>query len=133
MRTFKFKQEHPLEKRKELSNKIYSSYPDRTPIIVECDPRTGKPTINKCKFLVPSEITLSKFLVEIRKHIPNVSPNDALYLLNENGSAPRTTEIVSLIAERYKDEDGFLYLYCCEENVFGGYIIHAPDTQIKSQ
>lgn len=119
MSTFRFKIDNPIDKRKEIANKILSAYTDRVPIIVEPNPRTGKPCINKQKFLAPAEISLSKFLNEIRKHITEVSPNSAIYLLTERNIVPCQSESLSRLFQQYADEDGFLYLHCCEENTFG--------------
>eukprot|EP00028_Trichosphaerium_sp_Am-I-7-wt_P005127 CAMPEP_0168533322 /NCGR_PEP_ID=MMETSP0405-20121227/16997_1 /TAXON_ID=498012 /ORGANISM="Trichosphaerium sp, Strain Am-I-7 wt" /LENGTH=51 /DNA_ID=CAMNT_0008559339 /DNA_START=84 /DNA_END=239 /DNA_ORIENTATION=+ len=42
-----FKQEHPLEKRKEVAQKIRSKYPDRIPVIVEKAAKSDAPDIER--------------------------------------------------------------------------------------
>eukprot|EP00178_Gracilaria_changii_P007619 TRINITY_DN23998_c0_g1_i1.p1 TRINITY_DN23998_c0_g1~~TRINITY_DN23998_c0_g1_i1.p1 ORF type:complete len:117 (-),score=13.52 TRINITY_DN23998_c0_g1_i1:67-417(-) len=112
-----FKQEHPFEKRKEVSQKIRSKYPDRIPVIVERAPNSDAPEIDKKKYLVPSDITVGKFIWEIRKHM-KLNPEQAIFLF-VGDSMPPTASLVSIIYERSKDEDGFLYVTYSGESTFG--------------
>jgi GABA(A) receptor-associated protein len=67
----KFKSELPFEKRKEESTRVLCKYPDRIPII--CEKSEGKandiPSIDKRKYLVPVDLTVSQFLYIIRSRI----------------------------------------------------------------
>eukprot|EP01111_Echinosteliopsis_oligospora_P011133 TRINITY_DN359_c0_g1_i1.p1 TRINITY_DN359_c0_g1~~TRINITY_DN359_c0_g1_i1.p1 ORF type:complete len:128 (+),score=25.09 TRINITY_DN359_c0_g1_i1:108-491(+) len=113
-----FKSMTPFEKRREVADKIKSRYPERIPVIVERAPKTDVPEIDKKKYLVPSDITISKFLFEIRKHI-KLSSEKALYLFVSNNIYPPTSALVSSVYEKYKDPDGFLYFTYSGENTFG--------------
>merc|ERR1712070_216601 len=86
-----FKEEHSLDKRREVADRIRAKYPDRIPVIVEKAPKSDAPDIDKKKFLVPADITVGKFVYEIMSHI----------------------------YAKYKDEDGFLYITYSGENTFG--------------
>jgi len=112
-----FKVDHPLEKRKEVADRIRSKYPDRIPVIVEKAAKSDAPDIEKKKYLVPSDITVGKFVYEIRKHM-KLSPEKAIFLF-VNNTLPPTGALVASIYERYKDEDGFLYFTYSGENTFG--------------
>jgi len=115
-----FKADHPFDKRKEVADRIKSKYPDRIPVIVEKAPKSDAPDIDKKKYLVPSDITVGKFVYEIRKHM-KLSSEKAIFLF-VNNTLPPTAALVSTIYERYKDEDGFLYITYSGENTFGGDI-----------
>jgi len=113
-----FKNDHPLEKRREVAERIRSKYQDRIPVIVEKAPRSDAPDIDKKKYLVPADITVGKFVYEIRKHMNKVNAEKAIYLF-VNNTIPPTAALISQIYERYKDEDGFLYITYSGENTFG--------------
>eukprot|EP01133_Synstelium_polycarpum_P001210 gene1210-1399_t len=113
-----FKNDHPFEKRKEVAERIRSKYQDRIPVIVEKAPRSDAPDIDKKKYLVPADITVGKFVYEIRKHMPKINAEKAIYLF-VNNTLPPTAAFISQIYERYKDEDGFLYITYSGENTFG--------------
>jgi len=112
-----FKNKYSLEKRKEVAQRIRSKYPDRIPVIVEKSPKSKVPEIDKKKFLVPSDITIGKFIFEIRKHIP-LSAEQAIFLFVKD-SLPPSADLVSTIYNQHKDEDGFLYITYSGENTFG--------------
>eukprot|EP01115_Flamella_aegyptia_P012996 TRINITY_DN66904_c0_g1_i1.p1 TRINITY_DN66904_c0_g1~~TRINITY_DN66904_c0_g1_i1.p1 ORF type:complete len:117 (-),score=30.33 TRINITY_DN66904_c0_g1_i1:106-456(-) len=113
----KFKEEHPLEQRMEVANKILSKYPDRIPVIVEKAPKSDVPEIDKKKYLVPNDITVGKFIYEIKKHM-KLSAEKAIFLFVKN-TLPQNAALMNQIYERYKDEDGFLYITYSGENTFG--------------
>eukprot|EP01122_Echinamoeba_exundans_P010618 TRINITY_DN4009_c0_g1_i2.p1 TRINITY_DN4009_c0_g1~~TRINITY_DN4009_c0_g1_i2.p1 ORF type:complete len:121 (+),score=43.86 TRINITY_DN4009_c0_g1_i2:102-464(+) len=113
-----FKQEHPFDKRKEVAAKIRSKYPDRIPAIVEKAPKSDAPDIDKKKFLVPQDITVGKFVYEIRKHMSKLNPEKAIFLF-VNDVLPPSSALMSDIYAKYKDEDGFLYITYSGESTFG--------------
>lgn len=112
-----FKQIHCFEKRKDVADRIRSKYPDRIPIIVEAAPNCRLPPLEKKKFLVPEEITLGKFICEIRKHI-KLEPSQAIFLFINNNLLPTSLPLRSIDC-RYRDLDGFVYLTYTGENTFG--------------
>jgi hypothetical protein len=105
------------DKRIEVSKRIREKYTDRIPVrrtaraeprlgaggppppadgraprgqvIVEKAPKSDVPDIDKKKYLVPSDITVGKFVYEIRKHM-NLSPQKAIFLFVGNGVLPPT-------------------------------------------
>ena len=112
-----FKQQHSLEKRKEVAERIRAKYPGRIPVIVEKAPKSDAPDIDKKKYLVPADITVGKFVYEIRKHM-QLRPEKAIFLF-VNNVLPPTAALMSQIYERYRDDDGFLYITYSGENTFG--------------
>jgi GABA(A) receptor-associated protein len=116
--SFIFKKKFTLEKRKEESAKIREKYSDKIPIIVEKSKKTKLPSINKCKFLVPENMTLGQFLHVLRRRI-QLDEKEAIFIFTGDNVLPPTSAVVSELYEQYKNEDGFLYMTYCNENVFG--------------
>ena len=112
-----FKQ-HPLYLRKEQSARIKAKYPNRIPVIVEKYMNsTSAPDIDKNKFLVPGDVTVGSFIHIIRSRM-KLSEKAALFLFCKN-NIPPTCELMSIIYDTHKDEDGFLYMCYTTENTFG--------------
>lgn len=117
----RFKQQHAFEKRKNIAENIRRKYSDRVPIVVE--PAAGKgsndlPPLNKQKFLVPADITVGKFVYQIRKQIM-LRPETALFLFVGNGVLPPTAALIGQLDERFRDADGMLYITIASESTFG--------------
>lgn len=118
-----FKKDTPFQKRVELSTRIRSQYQDRIPIIVEVSESNAKKLqLNRKKFLAPADISMGAFLSEIRKQ-SNISSEEALFLFcgSKSGILVPTSNSVSQVYEKYKDEDGFLYMVVALENTFGAW------------
>lgn len=114
---FKFKSMHEFSKRQQMANDILSRHKEHIPIIVEAIPKTSLPDIEKHKYLVPKEFTLSQFIIIIRKRIKMTS-EQSIYLFINN-SIPRLTDTVWDAYQRHKDPDGFLYILYGGETSFG--------------
>lgn len=56
-------------------------------MIVEKAPKTDAPDIDKKKYLVPNDITVGKFVFEIRKHM-TLPPEKAIFLFVNNTLPP---------------------------------------------
>jgi len=114
-----FKTEFSFKDRFNESSKVLKEYPDKVPIIVErANNCNNVDIIDKRKYLVPNEITMSQFLWTIRKRL-KLNETTALFLFNDNGITFQNTQFVSNIYQECKDRDGFLYLRYASENTFG--------------
>lgn len=114
----KFQYKYSLEQRMEESKRIISRYSDRIPIICEKSNNVKDlPEIDKIKYLVPKDLNMGQFLFVIRKQL-KLNKNKTLYLCINN-VIPVTTGLVIEMYERFKDEDGFLYVTYSIENTFG--------------
>ena len=113
-----YKQTHPFEKREAESRSISCKYPDRVPVVCE---RFGDdiPLLDKNKYLVPKELTVSQFHYVIRKRLSLRPDQTIFFYVKEN--IPTATAIVGDIYEQYKDSDGFLYFVYTTENAFGDF------------
>ena len=112
-----FKEKYPFEKRKNEAENVYHKYPDRVPVIVQKYYKSNLPEVDKCKYLVPKDMTISQFMFVVRKRI-QLDSTQALFFTVSNGLVAGSKIIMELYDE-YKDEDGFLYITYTEENVFG--------------
>jgi GABA(A) receptor-associated protein len=97
--------------------KIQERYPDRIPVIVNKNSQSTIADIDKKKYLVPNELTMGQFMYVVRKRIA-IAPEQAIYLF-VNGNLPTTSEQMNNIYDKYKSEDGFLYVTYSGENTFG--------------
>ena len=112
-----FKSQISFEIRQEESQRIINKYPRRTPIIVEKAKNCGLDDIDKKKFLVPNDLTMSQFIYIIRRRI-KIKPEQAIFL-TVNNCLPESNAQIIQIYNKHKDEDGFLYVVYSSENTFG--------------
>ncbi|CAI5516517.1 unnamed protein product [Closterium sp. Naga37s-1] len=112
-----FKKQHPVDKRKMEAERIRQKYPDRIPVIVEKARRSKVPDMDKKKYLVPADISISQFTAVIRNRI-KLSPEQAIFLFIGN-TMPPSSALMSAAYEEHKDDDGFLYVSYAGENTFG--------------
>lgn len=114
-----FKKKYSLEKRIEESTRILNKYPDRIPVIVERSDncKSGIPSMDKKKFLVPCDLTAGQFMYVIRKRI-KIDSEQAIFLFI-NGKLPPSNVLLSQIYNDEHEEDKFLYIQYSGENVFG--------------
>lgn len=94
-------------------------YPTKVPVIVErFNNESELPTLNKKKFLVPQEITMSQFLTIIKKRL-EIGPTKALFLLiNSRTLAPLSKTLAEIYGE-HRNTDGFLYVTYSSQEAFG--------------
>ena len=115
MMTKEFKERVPLEARKQQSTNILTKYPTSIPIFI--DSSSMHKVIDKPKFVIPDGFTIGQLMMSIRMRM-KMNPATALFIFIDNQLVPVTTTISSLYAT-HKDEDGFMYICCSEENTFG--------------
>ena len=116
---FKFKLNNSLEKRQEESSRILKKYPDRIPIIVECSSNStiAPEKLDKNKYLVPKDLTVSQFLYILRKRI-KLRPEESILIFIVN-QLPPTSEQMYKLYNQFKDQDDFLYCQISGEHSFG--------------
>ena len=125
-----YKKINSFETRCAEAKKVFEKYPGRVPIIVERSAQSKTiPIIDKNKFLVPTDLSISQFSYVIRKRLV-VPPEQAIFLFIENTSLifhiisknhtlPTSGTLIKELYASYKDADGFLYVKYCGENTFG--------------
>lgn len=113
-----FKSIHEFEFRKQEAIRILHKYPERVPIIVEKSQTCNDiKKIDKIKYLVPRDITMSQFIFVIRKRL-HLSPEKALFLFVKDTFISQN-QLLGSVHDTYQDEDGFLYVEYSSENTFG--------------
>ena len=118
---FRFKQENrDVQQRRQNCEKIRHQFPDKIPIICEKDPKSKTlRDIDKTKYLVPNDLTVSQFSFMIRKRI-EINKEEAFFLLVNGKTSLSGDANLNDIYERYKDkEDGFLYIAYASELTWG--------------
>ncbi|KAL0275869.1 UNVERIFIED_CONTAM: hypothetical protein PYX00_003595 [Menopon gallinae] len=109
----------PFVSRREEAAAIRNIFPTKIPIIVErFHKETSLPCLDKSKFLVPQEITMSQFVTIIRNRM-KLSSNQAFYLLVNNRSMLSLSKTLIEVYREHKEEDGFLYVTYASQEVFG--------------
>lgn len=115
-----FKKKYTEEMRKEEAKRLQEKYPDRIRIICEKHnnwKNDNIPMIDKTKYLVPQELTMSQFTYVIRKRL-RVSSNINIFLMIKGRMMP-SSDMMSVIFNKYAEKDGFLYITYHSENTFG--------------
>mmetsp|Transcript_23858 Transcript_23858/g.27046 ORF Transcript_23858/g.27046 Transcript_23858/m.27046 type:complete len:122 (+) Transcript_23858:127-492(+) len=115
---FAFKKEYPFDKRTTEAQRIKSKYPDRIPVICEKAPRSTLPDIDKKKYLVPNDLSVSQFMYIIRKRIKLPKEKSLMIFVNGNELIKGET-LMNDAYQKYRDEDGFLYVVYADLNVLG--------------
>lgn len=114
-----YQQSYETRKRKYIM--IKARFPDRIPVIVTRG-SYDIPKINSCSFLVLESSTFSKLLISVMNEIKKNSEEDYIVsitlLVNNKYSLPSNMTL-SEIHEKYKSDDGFLYVTYIKESVFG--------------
>ena len=115
----RYKSENSLAERKKESERIRYKYPERVPVICERHENSKElVNIDKKKYLVPSDLTITQFMMVIRKRLKVLPESQALYLF-VNGKIPPSTALLNRVYDENRDEDGFLYINYASENTFG--------------
>ena len=114
-----FKKKNSFENRLNQAQNIINKFPTRIPIIVEIHPssKSSIPPLDKSKYLVPQELTVGQFVYVLRKRM-KLNAERAIFIFFNN-ELPPTSECLSIMYERYKEKDLFLYAYVSSENTFG--------------
>lgn len=102
-------------KTKEL---IKAKYPDRIPVIVDIDTKSKDiPPLDKCKFLLPNDLTWGQFLYVIRKRI-KLKPEKSIFMFINN-TLPNTAQLVQDTYKQLYNCDGIMKVVVSSENTFG--------------
>ena len=115
---FKYKSVKSLEERKAEYEKVQKLNPGKIGIICEKAPKSKIADIEKTKFLIADNLNLAQFTPLIRKKL-NMDEKEALFFLANGKTALSGNDQLIDIYNKYKDEDGFLYVAYASEIVWG--------------
>jgi GABA(A) receptor-associated protein len=111
-----FKDSYDYSQRIKESRRIMDKFPDRIPVICDCDPSQNW-TISHRKYLVPRDYTIGQFIYTIRKRM-SLKEEEAIYIIINN-VVPPTSALMNQVYNDHKDADGFVYVNICKESAFG--------------
>ena len=117
---YKFKRDNPdTNLRRKECRTILDQFPEKIPIICEKDPRSKIQEIDKTKFLVPKELSVTQFSYMIRKRL-QIQKEEAFYLLVDGKHSITGDCLLNEIYNKYKDpDDEFLYVTYASELTWG--------------
>ncbi len=118
-----FKVDHSYETRKQESTRVIAKNPNKVPIILEKSYSSDVPDIDKHKYLMPQDATVAQFLYIVRERI-NTKNKDTVdatkaIILFVGSHVPSMNENMKDLYNRYKDQDGFLYVSYAAEVTYG--------------
>jgi len=114
-----FKQRKSFASRRDEVAGIRAKFPSKIPVIVErYHKEKSLPMLDKTKFLVPQELTMSQFVTIIRNRM-SLSPTQSFYLIVNNKSLASMSTTLQEVYKEEKDEDGFLYMTYASQEMFG--------------
>lgn len=116
-----FKQEKSFDERKKDCDKAKKRYPNRIPVICEKHPDSNLTEIDKKKYLVPRDMTVSTFIYVLRKRIDKLDKQQAIYLFVGN-TIPQVSKQMADVYQEHADDDGFLYMTYSAESTFGSML-----------
>lgn len=118
---WRFKDGKTAKQRQSVARRLRDTYPDRVPVIVQPAPGAAL-ALTREKFLAPADVTMGRFLREVRRAVRDEPDCDkAMYLLVGEAQvlAPAGATAAEVHA-RYRDaEDGMVYMQVALENTFG--------------
>ena len=115
-----YKEITTLEERKKRSSSLLVKYSDKIPVILEKSSKDKiLPNIDKNKLLVAYDMTTANIIQLLKKNL-KINENTAIYIMvTDKNIMISGSQSIESIYKDYKNEDGFLYLEYCTENVFG--------------
>ena len=112
------KKNNTFDKRKAEALRINTKYKNRIPVIIEVnESNKNELNLDKRKYLVPFDLTVSQFIFVLRKRI-ELNPEIAVFIFFNN-TLPPSSETMSGMYKLHKDKDGFLYATVSLESTFG--------------
>jgi GABA(A) receptor-associated protein len=113
----RYKREKTLKERQDESANILKKYAGHVPVIVDKDPRSRLPDIERQKFLVPSDLSIGHFVYVVRKRI-DLQATDAIFLF-VNRKLPPPNATMGQLYQENRDEDGFMYCSYSSDTAYG--------------
>ena len=115
--THDFERKYTLQQRQKEVKSLSMRHPSRVPVLIYAADNY-QPKIEKNKYLVPKEISMSQFLYIIKKYI-SIQSNEAIFLYTKNNSIVNSSKTIAEIYNEHKSDDEFLYFIYSVENTFG--------------
>ena len=115
------KKEKTKNERIKESSQLIEVNTGKIPVLIDKDPNCNLRTLLKTKYLLSTKVTIEQFLKIIREKL-EIEKEYALFLL-ANCKSKKYAVVGSMtfgeVYEKYKDDDGFLYLIYSNEKIWG--------------
>lgn len=120
--------QQPFQIRKTECEKVMQKVNNKVPVIIEpLDKRQPIMNNGRVKYLFQEDMTMQMLLIAVRKRLADLNEAESLFLIlyiykedNTIETAVATmTQNLSMIYERFKSHDGFLYIKYTRDNAFG--------------
>ena len=116
---FEYQTKNSLEFRKKECKTIFDKNPNKIPVICEKAKKCNlTKELNKSKFLIPLYMSIYQFKNIIRNKLL-LSNSETLFLLVNSKKAITDNCLISELYNKFKDEDGFLYITYSTELTWG--------------
>ena len=103
-----FKEKHLFSKRQAESARIQAKFPDRIPVVVFRLPSCKElEMVERTKYLLPEDMTVGMFISYLRKQIPELPPEKALFVFINNILSPNSFTLRQL----YEDQSDMAVSY----------------------
>uniref|UniRef100_A0A6C0EJS8 Autophagy-related protein n=1 Tax=viral metagenome TaxID=1070528 RepID=A0A6C0EJS8_9ZZZZ len=107
------------------SIRIKKKYPGKVPIIISKHIVSKLPHINKSKYLISEDLSTKQLLFIIKKQIKVKSETElSIYV---NGLIPSASLSILELYDKYKNNDGFLYITYREEGYYYNWVYRVLD------
>jgi len=114
-----YKKLRSFDERSTEAQQILKERPDIVPVIIEkTRGETLLPPIDKRKFLISKEATMSTVIQSVRRRL-DLHQNQTIFLLIADAVIPSASSPINQVYQEYKDEDGFLYIKYAAQEVYG--------------
>lgn len=128
-----FKYRKALGTRQGEVQAIRTKYPSKIPVIVErFDQELSLPHLQKSKFLVPQELSMSQLITVVRNRL-RLSSTQAIFLMVNNRSIASLSKTCLEIYREHRDPDGFLYVTYASQEAFGSPCPHSAPADDRSR
>jgi microtubule-associated protein 1 light chain len=118
--TNSFKRKKCFDERLEQTKDMMRKYPDKIPVIVEKYIKEKElPDLERCRFLVPFDATMSQLVMIIRARMSVAATQAFFIIINRKNLAQMSMSLLECYNDM-RDEDGYLYLTYCSQEAFGG-------------
>jgi len=111
-----FKRDVPYFKRKEMADKINDKFFDRIPVYMGRHNKC-RVTLKHYKYLVPEELTVNQMRTKLMYNDTLDSRKAIFFYCNDRLITGNSN--IRDIYNKYKSDDGFLYITFCDESVMG--------------
>ena len=116
---FDYEKTNKIEKLKIKSDKLFTKYPNKIPIIIQFDKSFEFQNTINTKFITPFDLTVAEFQIILRKRC-QLNSTEAIFLFfNGDILYPAQHLLKDVYKEKHRKNSGILFCLVMKESVFG--------------